>query len=745
MHLRMKNLLILLITLCALGADGQCILDTLVTETPEGCPDGENIFQVSGSLDMSCPADTNECNTALSSTVWYQINIDNNNANSFLSNIQTDGFDAVWYVYYGTSFENKMHINESAQPGDPPVPCSFSEGEEYDFHNVPVINDTLMNPFKYWVAITAEGPVTDPFFEFAYASSLSCVACSGDNSTDCDNGEFTYRDEDNIQSTGPFCPGSEVTVCIDFTYDASSTGNDWLHGMIPTFGSGWDIEASDLSNVNIGPGWEWFEAEGDCAPKLNGYSLPYACTYMKDGRLQICNVACDPTCPCENGPALPDGSPLPSGWFYNSPSTEYNCGNDCSPASFYGVVNGLTVSVGVCIPLKVKTFATTAECEANNDLSITIQTTSDAVTGCKFDIAPCILDPSFRGPPIFVSCDQPPLATIVDSTLTICEGENYEGITESGSYTLELTSSEGCDSIVSLALEVIPTVIFDESLTICQGATVSYNGVQYSETGNYTDTLITIGNCIDTIYNINLLVLEAPTGSLEAEICSGESFLGYTSTGTYTQFEIAENGCDSIVIIDLIVQDTEMSSQDISLCEGDEIIINGTVYGQAGIFSDTTYSDIDCPILINTLNIDLVSLLTITLDIDICQGEVFMGFDLTGTYSIELPAEEGCDTLITLILDVLPLDHPDCIVATENELDQKSYHLYPVPAQDVLYIDGVQEQIIVQVYDLEGRLLKSTYDTKSNSVDIKELVPGLYILAIRAADGSLSNKKFIKL
>jgi len=71
--------------------------------------------------------------------------------------------------------------------------------------------------------------------------------------------------------------------------------------------------------------------------------------------------------------------------------------------------------------------------------------------------------------------------------------------------------------------------------------------------------------------------------------------------------------------------------------------------------------------------------------------------------------------------------------------------LYPVPAQDVLYIDGVQEQIIVQVYDLEGRLLKSTYDTKSNSVDIKELVPGLYILAIRAADGSLSNKKFIKL
>ena len=131
---------------------------------------------------------------------------------------------------------------------------------------------------------------------------LGCLACSGDDAYDCDNGDFDAfidGEEVSLEDYQNFCPGQDVEVCIAFNYNTAGTGNDWLHGMIPTFGNGWDLEATDFDAINIGGGWEWVDVDGPCATTSSIYSLPNLCTYMEDDILKLCNTACDPNCPCD--------------------------------------------------------------------------------------------------------------------------------------------------------------------------------------------------------------------------------------------------------------------------------------------------------------------------------------------------------------------------------------------------------------------------------------------------------------
>ena len=212
---------------------------------------------------------------------------------------------------------------------EPAIPCGTD-----DNFIIPIVQDPPGTPATYWIAITAIGEITDPNFTLNYAGSLGCIACSGDDSFDCDNGEYEASIDGEVvelEDFENFCPGQEVEVCIEFNYNTAGTGNDWLHGIIPTFGNGWDLEASDIESADLGGGWEWVDADGACATVTSIYNLPNLCTYNNaDGVLQLCNTACDPNCPCE-GP-LEASSPLPSGWFWNSNGGSTTCVNgSCIP------------------------------------------------------------------------------------------------------------------------------------------------------------------------------------------------------------------------------------------------------------------------------------------------------------------------------------------------------------------------------------------------------------------------------
>ena len=68
-------------------------------------------------------------------------------------------------------------------------------------------------------------------------------------------------------------------------------------------------------------------------------------------------------------------------------------------------------------------------------------------------------------------------------------------------YTDTLTTSLGCDSIVSLHLTILETLIFEDSVSAC--GSYLWNGVIIDSSGIYTDTLTSITGCD----SINILYL----------------------------------------------------------------------------------------------------------------------------------------------------------------------------------------------------------------------------------------------
>src|SRR5690606_22963264 len=112
---------------------------------------------------------------------------------------------------------------------------------------------------------------------------------------------------------------------------------------------------------------------------------------------------------------------------------------------------------------------------------------------------------------------------------TICQGQTYtfNGSTYNStqSVTATFSSSGGCDSIVTLHLFVIPYSMTQLDTSICQGQSFVFNGISYTSSVpasmGITDTLQTAQGC-DSIVTLNLTVLPALTNTVYDTICQGQ-------------------------------------------------------------------------------------------------------------------------------------------------------------------------------------------------------------------------------
>jgi hypothetical protein len=145
-------------------------------------------------------------------------------------------------------------------------------------------------------------------------------------------------------------------------------------------------------------------------------------------------------------------------------------------------------------------------------------------------------------------------------TKLICAGETYlwNGVLlgKSGAYEDTFTSIYGCDSIAVLNLVVSPKIMSSFTKTICSGETYLWNGIQRGKSGTYLDTFTSSNGC-DSIVTLNLIVNQVTKSSIFDTICPGDSFLfnglSLTSAGIYKDTLINSSGCDSILTLYLSI------------------------------------------------------------------------------------------------------------------------------------------------------------------------------------------------
>ena len=285
--------------------------------------------------------------------------------------------------------------------------------------------------------------------------------------------------------------------------------------------------------------------------------------------------------------------------------------------------------------------------------------------------------------------------------------------------------------------------------TVCFGETYTFNGQTYNATGTYTTTVAGQGTDCDTNYTINLTVLPQNTASETVTVCAGATatFNGQTLTEGTNTITVAGQGtdCDTLYTVTLVVLQPTSSTTDVTVCYGETYEFNGQTYNATGTYTATLTNAAGCD-SVATLNLTVRPANapieeTVTLNNDelpyTWRGEQYTEF---GTYTVTGEDENGCPQEY-----VLTLVHNSGIAEVENEY---SIALYPNPTSEnaTLSVKGLNEEATVIVTDQAGRVISTTklaLGQETLELESSKLASGVYYIRIQTAN-SVRTEKLIR-
>ena len=229
-----------------------------------------------------------------------------------------------------------------------------------------------------------------------------------------------------------------------------------------------------------------------------------------------------------------------------------------------------------------------------------------------------------------------------------------------GIYMDTLTASTGCDSIVTLDLVVNQNFFKLLNVKICENDFWTVGDNQYNETGAYKDTLTSINGC-DSIIFLALQVTDVLRTNISETICLGENYeLGgnfYNQPGQYIDTLSSGSGCDSIVTLDLFVIDIQPTINNRTICEGDSIFLENAYQTVGGVYTDNFSTGTSCDSIIYTY-LTVIDEFTIYEEEIICEGDsIFLGGAyqfFPGLFTDSLTSVAGCDSIVITELFVDP-------------------------------------------------------------------------------------------
>jgi hypothetical protein len=294
----------------------------------------------------------------------------------------------------------------------------------------------------------------------------------------------------------------------------------------------------------------------------------------------------------------------------------------------------------------------------------------------------------------------------VTENMNICSGANYtypdgtvsNNITVDESHVSTLTSSIGCDSLVTTNLTVNANYNLSENASVCDGSVFIYpDGFSETITGNtsHTSNLSTVSGC-DSIIVTNVTVNQAYSTNESISVCEGSVHVypdGFseliTGSSSHTSALTSIDGCDSIIVTNVTAAPNFNQTENLDVCSGSTYVYpDGTVSSNITVnethTSTLTSSDGCDSIIVTNLNIN--SVLNYTENIDLCSGSDYTYPD--GTTSTNISANEthisnlisqnGCDSIITTNLNVNQI--PTLTSNSETMCEGESVTLIATPS-----------------------------------------------------------------
>ena len=332
-------------------------------------------------------------------------------------------------------------------------------------------------------------------------------------------------------------------------------------------------------------------------------------------------------------------------------------------------------------------------------------------------------------------------STIIDKY--ICDGEEYLGHTQSGTYTESFELPYGCDSLVTINLSVQGITYSQQSIDACGAQEITINSEVYFIESNttITDTIVNDLGCISNILIYEITVIPDLIFLESIEFCINEFGLSPTTLsglwlvddvnvvsvdyqGTMTAINVGtttvhfldeETGCTDMIQVEVFPEPI-IGNNGI-----DQICISATNQLTSDTDGDWSSSD---PAIATITNDGLV--------LGNGAGNVTFTF---------ISFTTGCDAVTSM--SILPLNDSSCIVSTD-ELTSESINLYPNPASRSVFIESAVEWKALRLMNAQGQLIKNGFGkyVPTKQIDLEEMMPGLYFIVIETAVGVLV-KRFV--
>ena len=308
----------------------------------------------------------------------------------------------------------------------------------------------------------------------------------------------------------------------------------------------------------------------------------------------------------------------------------------------------------------------------------------------------------------------------------ICKGDSYSqnGFTlpmqnnagtfnHSNSYPL----ANGCDSVVELRLTVNDTYTTNIDLTICESATYNFFGQELNQTGTYQHLLTSQHGCDSTI-KLNLRVDDHYQVNIPEHICDGGD--EYHNYGFDIEYSEIANRTNNVIF--------------------------DTLFFAAG-----TVGNICDSIVVLRLEVGRIDDIELTDSVEVDTEYSNNGFEIAAihedgnyTFTQTLTNNEGCDSIVTLTLKVLPKP-----VTPEPEPTPEiiSFEIFPNPTSSGQITVRANYDITKDIYEYQiynelGLFMDSGYiDSMDTIIDVSKYNSGYYYLKVLIGDKKAQKKR----
>lgn len=206
------------------------------------------------------------------------------------------------------------------------------------------------------------------------------------------------------------------------------------------------------------------------------------------------------------------------------------------------------------------------------------------------------------------------------------DGNVYTSSTNTPKDTL--VAANGCDSIVTLNLTINTFVSSTDIQTACNSYTW-IDGITYiASTNTPTDTLVAANDC-DSVVTLNLTINPTATSTDVQTACNsltwvdGINYTANTNTPTFAMVGGSSTGCDSVVTLNLTINQPVLFNQSFNECQGFSVAIGSNTYNSTGSFIDTLVTVNGCDSIVTT-NLIINSVQQVAIlekDTTICENE----------------------------------------------------------------------------------------------------------------------------